>query len=81
MLMNENIDAESYNYFVPIPEECRNKIWTLMDWLGQFKDDCVILYHQYSPSDGQWHTGSQSIPAFVGFKNEEDAVAFKLRWI
>lgn len=76
----EEINTEEYKYFVPIPEECQKKAWPMMDWLYQFNDDAVILYHRYNKADGRWHTGPESTPVFAAFKNEEDAVAFKLRW-
>lgn len=76
----EEIAAEEYKHFVHIPVEYHKSMWEIVDWLFQFDDDVVILYNQYHKADGQWHTGPQSTPAFVAFKNEEDAVAFKLRW-
>lgn len=78
MFIGEDINTELYKYFTPVPEEYHKKIWTLVDWLDQF--NCVILYHQYTKADGHWHSDPSSIPAFIAFENEEDAVAFKLRW-
>lgn len=81
-MREEIINIDQLQHFVPVPEEYHKKSWVITEWLFQFdEDNYMMLYHQYTPSDGQWHSGPSSVPAFVAFKNEEDAVAFKLRWV
>ena len=84
MVLGEHIrDINEFVYFVQVPPEYYHKAWLIMQYIdGKFKEgDHLILYRQYYPDDGQWHSSSQTIPMFVAFRNEEDAIAFKLGFL
>lgn len=84
MVLGSDIKTvDEFKHFVSIPPEYYHKAWLVMQYIdGKFKEeDHIILYHQYHPDDGQWHFSSSTIPIFVVFRNEEDAMAFKLGFV
>ena len=75
-------NLDEFKYIVPMPEEYQEGGWSLHEWLMDIeKEDYIVLYNHYTTADGQWKSGPEYIALFVAFRKDEDAVAFKLKWI
>jgi len=80
--MQDNL-IKSFDYIVSVPIEKRLDYLDILQWLRENYGHSTYeeLYMHYSIADGRWRTGPESALWAVVFENEEDATAFKLRWI
>lgn len=80
---DESAFYNDFEFVVLIAVEHREKEIEIAQWLIDniiSLSDFEQLYARYWPSDGKWHTGASTVLWGIVFKNEEDALAFKLRW-
>lgn len=75
--------SNEFDFVILIATEYRRKNIEISQWLTDNINPSGFeeLYAQYWPSDGKWHTGASTVLWGAAFKNEEDALAFKLRWM
>ena len=79
----ESVFFNDFDYAVLIAVKYREDSIEIAQWLTENirLRDFQELYAKYWPNDGEWHPGASTVLWCVAFKNEEDALAFKLRWV
>lgn len=69
-------------YLIEVPKKYQENYMPISAWLWETFDlDCFkrLFYHEFH-GDSNSYNNAKCILGYVEFKNEEDAVAFKLQW-
>ncbi len=79
--MNQPEIDDDFEYVVLVGLKYRQEM-QVCSWLWENIDPkCYYeLYAHYTPADGKWRSGPESVLWGAAFKYEVDATAFKLRW-